>query len=71
MSDLKSDKNNTDPNKSLVSNHYDGSADIYHLQYERNLIDDLSRVYPGNYFRLQLLVNSFVKNNIKKVVEIV
>ena len=70
MSDLKSEKNNTDPNQSLVSDHYDGSADTYHLQYERNLIKDLSRVYPGNYFRLQLLVNSFVKNNIKKVVEI-
>ena len=50
--------NNESLNKEKkVSDHYDGSADNYHLQYERNLINDLTRVYPGNYFRLQLLVN--------------
>lgn len=53
-----------------VQKHYDASAENYHLQYERNLIFDVDRIYPANYFRLHLLLNSFIRNNIKRVVEV-
>ena len=33
-----------------VSDHYDGSADNYHLQYERNLINDLTRCISWKLF---------------------
>jgi 2-polyprenyl-3-methyl-5-hydroxy-6-metoxy-1,4-benzoquinol methylase len=56
--------------KNLVQQHYDASAENYHLQYERDLLFDTTRDYPANYFRLHLLLSSFVKNNIKRVVEI-
>jgi len=56
--------------KNLVQQHYDASAENYHLQYERELLSDISRDYPANYFRLHLLLNSFVRNNIKRVVEV-
>lgn len=54
----------------LVAKHYDGSAENYHLQYERELISDVSRVYPADYFRLQKLINSFTANNVKKIIEV-
>lgn len=54
----------------LVAKHYDGSAENYHLQYEREMISDISRDYPANYFRLHQLINSFTQNNIKKVIEV-
>lgn len=53
-----------------VAAHYDGSAENYHLQYERELLADTKREYPANYFRMHLLINSFVKNNLKGIVEI-
>jgi 2-polyprenyl-3-methyl-5-hydroxy-6-metoxy-1,4-benzoquinol methylase len=56
--------------KDLVQQHYDASAENYHLQYERSLISDISRDYPANYFRLQLLLNSFLRNNVKRVIEV-
>lgn len=56
--------------KNLVQQHYDGSAENYHLQYERELIFDTDRHYPANYFRLHLLLKSFVRNNVKKVIEV-
>ena len=59
----------SDPKKS-VAEYYDGSADGYHVQYERELLADTEKYYPANYFRMHLLINSFVKNNLKKVVEI-
>ena len=65
--DLKDDTYQVDDS---VADHYDASAESYHLQYERNLISDLSREYPANYFRLHQLINSFLENNIKHVVEI-
>ena len=54
----------------LVAELYDGSAENYHLQYERNLISDVSRNYPANYFRLHQLINSFTQNNVRKVIEV-
>jgi len=56
--------------KNLVAEHYDGSAATYHLQYERDLISDLNSDYPANFFRLHLLLNSFIENDVKRVVEI-
>lgn len=53
-----------------VAKHYDAAAENYHLQYERNLISDVSRHYPANYFRLHKLINSFIQNNIRKVIEV-
>ncbi|WP_186647666.1 class I SAM-dependent methyltransferase [Fluviispira vulneris] len=53
-----------------ISSHYDASSENYYLQYERNLLNDVNRVYPANYFRLQLLVNSFIEKNIKRVIEV-
>ena len=53
-----------------VAKHYDAVAENYHLQYERDLLDDLSQEYAANYFRMHLLLNSFTNNNIKRVVEI-
>ena len=52
--------------KASVADHYDGNAENYHLQYERNLLTDTSRGYPANYFRMHLLINSFVQNDLKK-----
>ncbi len=53
-----------------VSGHYDAVAGKYHQQYERDGIFDITRGYPANYFRLQLMLNSFVSKGIKRVVEI-
>lgn len=53
-----------------VRAHYDAVASIYHHQYERDGLRDLQREYPANYFRLQILLNTFVRHGIKRVVEI-
>ncbi len=53
-----------------VSSHYDAAADQYHEQYQREKLYDLAREYPANYFRLQLLINSFLTKGIKRVMEI-
>lgn len=56
--------------KDFVSAHYDASAKNYHLQYGRDSLTNMSRSYPANYFRLQLLLNSFIEKNVKRVVEV-
>jgi 2-polyprenyl-3-methyl-5-hydroxy-6-metoxy-1,4-benzoquinol methylase len=56
--------------KNSVEQHYDASAENYNLQYERDLISDLTRSYPANYFRLHLLLKSFIEKDIKRVVEV-
>ena len=56
--------------KKSVSEHYDAAADQYHEQYERDRLYDLSASYPANYFRLQLLINSFISKRIKRVIEV-
>jgi len=53
-----------------VIQHYNASAADYHLQYDRNLLRDATQPYPANYFRLQLLLNSFVTKGIKHVIEV-
>ena len=56
--------------KNSVVQHYDASAENYHLQYERDFFLDLTRTYPANYFRLQLLLKSFIEKDVKSVVEV-
>lgn len=56
--------------KKSIDSHYDAAASRYHEQYERNRLHDLSASYPANYFRLQLLLNSFISKKIKRVIEI-
>jgi len=53
-----------------VTDFYNNIAEDYHRQYDRELLRDTSRPYPANYFRLQLLLNSFTRENIRRVVEI-
>jgi 2-polyprenyl-3-methyl-5-hydroxy-6-metoxy-1,4-benzoquinol methylase len=53
-----------------VRAHYDAVSSTYHRQYERDGLHDLSREYPANYFRLQLLLNTFVSNGVKRVIEV-
>jgi 2-polyprenyl-3-methyl-5-hydroxy-6-metoxy-1,4-benzoquinol methylase len=53
-----------------VHEFYDASAATYHEQYERAQLRDTSKEYPANYFRLQLLLNSFVSKQLKKVIEV-
>ena len=43
-----------------ISAYYDSVADNYELQYARDNLYDTKLVYPANYFRLQLLINSFI-----------
>lgn len=56
--------------QSTVSKHYDAVAADYERQYQRDGLLDLSRPYPANYFRLQLLLNSFATWGIKRVIEV-
>jgi len=56
--------------KKSVDSYYDAVADRYHERYERKNLHDLSASYPANYFRLQLLMNSFVSKKIKRVIEV-
>ena len=57
-------------NPSAVSKHYDAAAAGYQQQYEREGLFDLSRPYPANYFRLQLLLNSFAARGLKRIIEV-
>lgn len=59
----------SDPKRS-VSRHYDAVTANYHEQYERRHLHDLSKSYPANYFRLQLMLNAFVSRGIKRVIEV-
>jgi len=56
--------------KNSVSEHYNASAANYGAQYERSLLGDISRDYPANYFRLHLLLNSFMDKGVKRVIEV-
>jgi 2-polyprenyl-3-methyl-5-hydroxy-6-metoxy-1,4-benzoquinol methylase len=55
---------------STVKDHYNATIDISRDQYNVRALKDPSLVYPANYFRLKLLVNSFKKKKIKKVFEV-
>ena len=63
--------NHVDPeSQTSVSSHYDAVANHYHEQYQREKLYDTSRYYPANYFRLQLLLNSFITKRVKRVIEV-
>lgn len=52
-----------------VSNYYDAVAQGYHEQYQPEHLYT-AQEYPANYFRLQLLVNSFLNKDIKRIIEV-
>lgn len=53
-----------------VSEHYDKVAEEYHQQYNHEILYDPKRSYPANYFRLQLLISSFLAKSLKRVIEV-
>lgn len=53
-----------------VSDYYDAVAADYHDRYNKDILFDHTRRYPANYFRLQLLLNSFMSKGVKRVVEV-
>ena len=53
-----------------VSQHYDAAAATYHEQYLQDRLYDTTSDYPANFFRLQLLLNSFMSKGIKRVIEV-
>ncbi len=57
-------------NKISVDSHYDAAANRYHEQYEKNRLYDLTADYPANFFRLPMLLNSFISKRVKRVIEV-
>ena len=53
-----------------VIKHYDESASTSHELYDKEKLFDVSAPYPANYFRLQLLLNSFKSKKIQNVIEV-
>jgi 2-polyprenyl-3-methyl-5-hydroxy-6-metoxy-1,4-benzoquinol methylase len=53
-----------------VEAYYDATTEHYRQQYERDNLYNLKAPYPSNYFRLQMLVNSFTNKGIKRVIEV-
>jgi len=51
--------------KANIEAHYDAVTKTYSEQYERDKIFDITRSYPANYFRMQLLINSFIRKDVK------
>lgn len=52
-----------------VKKHYDSVAEHYHEQYDEAKLMSLP-YYPANFFRLQMLVDSFASKGIKRVIEV-
>ena len=59
----------TDPTDDSVAAHYDAIASSYHERYDANALLTAEK-YPANYFRLQLLLDAFAHQGIKRVVEV-
>ena len=59
----------SEDNNSVIE-HYDESASTYHELYDKEKLFDVSASYPANYFRLQLLLNSFKSKKIQNVIEV-
>ena len=59
----------SEDNNSVIE-HYDESASTYHEFYDKEKLFDVSAPYPANYFRLQLLLNSFKSKKIQNVIEV-
>ena len=59
-----------DSKSSSIKSHYNAVAASYHEQYDSDLLRDVSRPYPANYFRLQKLLESFQANGVKRALEV-
>jgi 2-polyprenyl-3-methyl-5-hydroxy-6-metoxy-1,4-benzoquinol methylase len=53
-----------------AKDHYDAVSENYNEQYDKGNLYDESRPYPANYFRMQLLLNSFARHNVKRAIEV-
>lgn len=53
-----------------VKEYYDAVTKDYDRQYDRETLLDTKKYYPANYFRMQLMINSFLKNNLKRILEV-
>lgn len=53
-----------------VKEYYDSIAGNYYNKYKKDNLYNTSEAYPANYFRMHLLLNSFIEKNIKKIVEV-
>lgn len=53
-----------------VIEHYNAAADSYTDQYEKENLENLDILYPANYFRMNLMINTFLEHNIKRVIEV-
>ena len=54
----------------LVKRHYNAVADEYSKQYDAQLLMDLDRPYPANYFRLQKLLQVCKDNEVRVALEV-
>ena len=59
----------TEPEDASVAAHYDAIAASYHEQYDADALLTAKK-YPANYFRLQLLLNSFAQRGVKRIIEV-
>ena len=59
----------SDREQPSVAAHYDAVADSYHQRYDPSKLRTAEK-YPANYFRLQLLMESFASRGIKRVIEV-
>ena len=66
----RSEKDRSSNPSDAVAAHYDASAAHYHDMYDREHLRDCSKDYPANYFRLQLLLESFVQKGVRRVLEV-
>ena len=55
-------------NRTTVS-YYDAAALSYNKLYDLEALARM-RIYPANYFRLQILLNSFLREEIRRVIEV-
>lgn len=53
-----------------VKDHYNAEAENYNWQYEKESLNNLNQPYPANYFRMQLMINSFLNKDVKKIMEV-
>ena len=53
-----------------VSDYYSAISAGYHEQYDSETLYDLDKEYQSNFFRLQILLNSFLKDDVQKLVEV-
>lgn len=56
--------------KAKVEDYYNAVTETYHQQYERDGVFDTTRIYPSNYFRSQLLINSFLNKDVNRIIEV-